>query len=701
MNKQYKHKHELEQFKNKLLLSKNLISIDTALTNEDNSVLMSYVIHSFNTYGYTLSIDAYNLLSKTSIKNITYFYYKGVSLLKRAVGKTSHPVFYTNFPMLSDMTEFDYIINAIVHYYTVTKDSYGYMPSSNVEREKLTDNIKFKELNVVTHEEKEEIVNKMITNYFEGRVAIPKNLHNDLSGYLKHYSNVIKPNTIPFKENLGLYAKSVSLEEAMKYVDTITDLLRLYASISDCDVSLLNHIKFKSLKRSERRVFVSKLNGLCNKYSFDELHLHEHYFKKMFEKLHVGEYAKDYPVLYDIVSSFRESDYQTYNSKVSSSYNNKDEKSLLSLLKAKPGIFARMIDSLIRNDGFDTNNVINSFSEVANKVSSKLLLDLWKFYLNRDVEDDRTFLVRTMNGTYLHVEEDLRNKVDPSVCESIINVLKDSLSKQFSILDPIDKVYLDDSMKKFAIPKNDRNVSSSIRTLTFGSRVNIESEKKILRFFTHWKNGKNRIDIDLSMNLYDDGFKHVRNLSWHSMYGTKDLDCYHSGDITSAPKGASEFIDLNIEKASKIARYAVICNNVFTCDKFSEIEECFSGVMFREKSNSGEIYEPSTVEHKFNLTQDSYGTNVAFLVDLHTKELIWIDQQLVSCQSSVCSYSESNNLVLLIKQALRKQISMFDLIMLHSSRLNFVEKEEAEFVVSDIDCAQLRPYDFDQWINYM
>ena len=47
----------------------------------------------------------------------------------------------------------------------------------------------------------------------------------------------------------------------------------------------------------------------------------------------------------------------------------------------------------------------------------------------------------------------------------------------------------------------------------------------------------------------------------------------YSGDITSAPEGASEFIDLEYKKARQFGRYVVISNTVYTGQNFCDIPE--------------------------------------------------------------------------------------------------------------------------------
>ena len=123
---------------------------------------------------------------------------------------------------------------------------------------------------------------------------------------------------------------------------------------------------------------------MCDNESFiDDLAMHEFLWKKALEKLHIGDYSNNFPLLYSLITKFRNDDYKTYNSKVVSAYKSKNINELISLLTIKPGVFARSIDYLIRNLDEYKNNILSGFAKVATKVSTSLLLQLWSYYKNR------------------------------------------------------------------------------------------------------------------------------------------------------------------------------------------------------------------------------------------------------------------------------------------------------------------------------
>jgi hypothetical protein len=92
----------------------------------------------------------------------------------------------------------------------------------------------------------------------------------------------------------------------------------------------------------------------------------------------------------------------------------------------------------------------------------------------------------------------------------------------------------------------------------------------------------------------------------------------HSGDITAAPRGACEFIDIDIPSVLNYGgRYVVASLNSFTSQPYCDLPECFAGWMMRKNPGSGEIFEPAMVVDKVDLAAE---TEIAIPVILDLKE---------------------------------------------------------------------------------
>ena len=117
-----------------------------------------------------------------------------------------------------------------------------------------------------------------------------------------------------------------------------------------------------------------------------------------------------------------------------------------------------------------------------------------------------------------------------------------------------------------------------------------------MRFFVYWKQRAQVTDYDLSVLLLDDEFLFAGQVSWTnlSVHGA-----VHSGDITEAPDGATEFIDLDLGQLA--ARYVIPQVNVYSGEGFDAVEEVFFGFMERTPDQRGRPFEPRTVRAKSDL----------------------------------------------------------------------------------------------------
>ena len=687
--------------------------LDSDLCNNSDDLLAPLLL-SYKSLGYKLDQNSYEVLKKVSEEELKDFYFNSIKLLKKTKGNdVNHIVFYKNFPNLEKMTEFDYTIRAILHYMTADMIDMGYMANEikdfNREIEEYSN---LTEVKIISKMEAIKLLAKYFTNLLEGKKIISEKDKELLEIFMQKHGDLINPKSMPIKINMATYLKiwlktygnEKKLGDALSslrfdFIDTATDLLRFYAVISNGDPALDSYFKFKSIDRSARRILLAQLERIAknNPYIMDDIAMHEELWKKAFELLHVGEFKNKYPNAYEVAYKLRSDNYQTYNSMLNCYLLKDDEKNLFKLLKVKPGVFARKLDVLLRSNKFSCDTVLRHFKQITKNISTTVLISLWEFYQNRSNQSEIRSVMYRKGFTYQAFRiEETRELLDTNIIRKVIDVIEESLKDKYRTNELVEGVYLSDAMKNYMLPTNNRNQATGFKTLTFGTKVKLENSNndQVLRLFTHWKNSDHRIDIDLSVELFDEKFNYVKTVGWHNMRGG-DKYIFHSGDIVTAPNGASEFIDINLAYAKNITRYALICNSVFTCEAFSDIPECFSGVMLRSSfGKKGEIFDPKTVNLKFDLTQKESNSNLALGIDLDTLELIWLDIPQISYYSCVVA---ANNLDLCypLKKALEKHMSIYDLVKLHSSHLNFVDrKEDAKFII-DIE-GDLTPFMLDE-----
>lgn len=700
-----------------LLLKKNYLVYDLQNKEENNASKkeIAAVLDSYASLGFTLDVLSIKKISKLTSKELTLFYNETFSLLSSFVGNSvKHIVFYKDFPNMKHVTDEEYWIRAILHYLTADADDYGFFSDDIKDFKRInTINKNSKKLHIISSTEGNEILSKYFTQLLEQKTAIPYMEFENMKVFIKDNPSSINPSSIPFHENLGSYV-SLLIENNMfdydhlSFVKTVTDILRIYTFISKGTSLLEGKIKFKSLPRKYRLVFIRKLDeiALNNTNICEDLHRHEFYWKKALEKLHIREYQQ-FDTINKYVKQFRDDTFDTYYRNLERHKNDQDE--YLRLLRKRPGDFARKIDAILRNENYDVNKSLDAFEKIAPNISTTILLQLWQYYKNRLPQEDYRIIGFNKTYTKIYLEvEDTRKEVSKDIALKMLKIIESTLESIYSKYERIENVYVSESMKNYALPSNQRNASSQTKTLTYGTRIPLkEKGKNFLRLFTHWKNMPRedekkddyfyRVDIDLSIELLSEDFQTIGNLSWHNMEGGRDFNSYHSGDIVTAPEGASEFIELDYKKARKYYRYVIVNNVVFTGQQFYQIPECFSGVMFIDKkSKKGDIFQADKVEHKFSLTQKGSNHNVSYVLDLKTMELIWVDSPLMGACFNVVASQTLNRLIVLIKDLEKIRMNFYDFLMLHKSHLSFVKtKEEANFIVSDEEDADLKPYDIE------
>jgi len=126
--------------------------------------------------------------------------------------------------------------------------------------------------------------------------------------------------------------------------------------------------------------------------------------------------------------------------------------------------------------------------------------------------------------------------------------------------------------------------------------------------------------------LLDEKFQTVNQLSWTNLR-TADDAAFHSGDITSAATGATEFVDINLDTVN--CKYIVPQVNIFAGESFQDVEECFFGFMKRTREQRGKPFEAATVRMKSDLRgKGRVALPVAFIKDEDKWSVKWMQLYL-------------------------------------------------------------------------
>lgn len=684
---------------NKIYLTKrNSIIIDKETGNTDkvDKRYLATIIKNIESYGYTLSNELIDVLSNFKLESIISFYTELVPILKDLVGyrATKKPL-YQNFPKeVMEKEEAELYLDAVIYYLS----SFKLTPASELkERYPLISNVDLKVINLGSNED----FMSIFTNLFSSKSSISGEDKSTLLWFVDCYKeDILKylPEEIPFKENLA-YATQICMEldNSISYFKnkykTATDVLRLATAMSYGDISLATPSRFISFKRKDRKYLLSLLNGTTN--TAEDMLRHKNKWIKLGEKLHPFEH-KSFKVanqaFYAIRNNFK---IETFNSKLEEALLRKDLNEVLYLLKSRPGEFARKLDKLVRT--FNESDVLVAFEEIADKVATPLLLQVKEHFLNRnDSLEQRVFFPKGSISKSYVIENNLPT-LNSVLCNNIVDICNKSLIKTYSKRESLGKVFISEELKDYIVPTTLRNSSRAIRTLARGSKMPLDKDCNIVRLFLYWRDSKNYgTDLDLSAGLYDENFKNVDNIYFGDLIN-EDLNCVHSGDVRQAPNGATEFIDLDLNKLKENnIRYIVSSVNAYSGDSFVDLPECFVGFMERVDSESGEIFEPKTVSYKSDISSPNEAS-IPMIIDIYERKAIWTDLSANENRfSSIRDPKQQGRIEYTFKSIINaRKPNMYDLAVLNAiARGEIVEtKEEADtiFAVNE----GITPFDTD------
>lgn len=490
----------------------------------------------------------------------------------------------------------------------------------------------------------------------------------------------------------GLFYQLEMIEDSLKILlKTATDVLRFAVYLSSRSTSLVKDIDFK-LSRPQRKLILSLMNEMKN--SKEDILRYKSKWQKLAHCLHIGEFSKKYPVAVKSISISRTNEkVQTFNSRFHSLLDGRQIEMLLDLMATRPGEFLRRLDFVLRSSE-QTDLVIEKFKLVMPKISSINLLTLKKVLQNRTKKaEQRSFVLGS--GKVKVLNTDSRSLLSEDVVQSISEAIDTELIERFSKEESWENVYLSENLKKVLLPTSEQSTSSSMLKLTKGSRIPLEA-KRFIRLFCHWQetpeSGPN-VDLDLGAVGLREDFSSVFSIYYRNL--NNEL-ATHSGDVRSAPQGASEFIDVDIEACLRNGvRYVVASLHSFSSQKF-ETFSCSAGFMQVDVPSSGKVFDAKTVKNRFLLASDSR-MNIPFLIDLVSMELVWIDTSGDSTHGGnvINSANSIRQIVVSVNQLKDFKPSLYDLLSLHvkARAKNVLENvedleefdEETPFIRLDID----------------
>lgn len=446
-------------------------------------------------------------------------------------------------------------------------------------------------------------------------------------------------NSAIYKENLPFVYRMVGAEAVKPAISGATDILRIAAYISDekADLTLKEKIGFR-LPNADRRALLELVDS-AGKNIAEDLLRHRGLWLSLSRLLKpcTPKNAARYPNAAAAFGALRNSpkSIQTFNRSAEKVIRDKNAtgEDIANALKSRAGEFGRKIDLMLRR-AQDPQVIIDILEkDVASKMAPKTLLEL-AIYFSRGLRSSngKRAIFPKGNVNRMKVLDDSRGEipeiVQNKVAEILIAAYQGTIKERN--LEPLDRVFIDPSLRDIVLPINARGASS----VSVGNMVSkgsaIPFDAPVLRAFIYWHEtpSSGRVDLDISAAMLSENFEE-RGTVYFGGFGAFGDTVTFSGDITSAPRGASEFIDIKV--ADFVAqfpdtRYIAISAYSYTGQKINDYT-AFGGFMGRDKAMSGEVYDPATVAHRFNMQCDQ-ASHHPYVIDIVDKKIIYIDMPL-------------------------------------------------------------------------
>lgn len=570
--------------------------------------------------------------------------------------------FYPDFPIqVRTASEATLLVNAALHY---LGDVVGvrilpdYRPSP---REPLPgDDGALTELGLATTQDLERIVADLIAQ------ATPFSAQDraDLTA-LRDFGPEAAPR-VAVKENLAVLTVTFPDLDFSASYRTVTDVLRLAVAMAGGDVSLAEPCRFPSFSRAQRRRLLGLLDAVGQvqdgRDSAEEMARRCERWKRLARHLRPGDYARRFPratkLLHQVASGDAEAG---FTSRLEEALVRRDVESALRLLSARPGVFARRLNHLLRlcADEAARERVVAEFARVAPEVALPVLVRLWEYFASPgpDALPWRVVAIKAATGTKTTLIPSTRRPGPADV--AVVRAVEEALRQRKRL----GRIAVDQGMYEgYTTPVGLRSASPGMRTAGRGTRLPLP-EGETIRFFLHWRDlpenpaeasgpagpaaaedRGTRVDLDLSAFFVSEDFTRTEQIAYYNLRSTAAV---HSGDLTSAPDGAAEFIDVTLAEALRQGwRYVVMTVHSFSHHQLSEVPECWAGAMARGADpQSGEVFEASTVMQRLDLISPTFNAT-PFVIDLAERRLIWWDLPVGVGEHQVANLDRSSNRVL-------------------------------------------------------
>ena len=200
-----------------------------------------------------------------------------------------------------------------------------------------------------------------------------------------------------------------------------------------------------------------------------------------------------------------------------------------------------------------------------------------------------------------------------------------------------------------------------------GTRFAIPEGVNFIRSMSYWNVGSDRYNswFDNGWNFFGPEWTPIGTTCWDAeRFGPKGSEAgIFSGDPTSAQTEGrgTQAIDIYLDRLEEQGvRYAVWSTLCYSGIPFCDAIDVFACLQWGIDAQAGEVFEPSRAQMAFPIKSDAL-TNVTAMIDLETRELIYLDAALpISTQTAQRNQERLSALLPALLEVIAAQPSIAD-----------------------------------------
>lgn len=671
---------------NLMIQKKNAVMIDQndLIIRDGNSLVNPNVVFgamaNLETWGYRVDQELVKDFLKMTEDTFVYNYYNPiVETLKRIKGDdVSHDNFvFQNFPescreidstTLSEMR--------FARYYTVILDEWlGTDITAMIMDGKKPE---YKERQTIEADKLETIKKIDLNNVYTlcQNLLGSKSAMSELDKQLIDFAIKSKdmknskfiPKEIPYKETLAMlirYDMETPLKADLNF-SSYKDFKRTIACLSNHAPSLKKP-ELRKFSKEEKRYLLEKLEKYAKGHPQqlrEEMQSDYKYAVNIANYWKTDRYKNYAKTVTKIFSDLqREDKIQTKAGLIGEAIKDRDIATLIETLKDRPGMYFRNLNFMLDNAESPemTDVILKTAEKIAVHVPNDILLNARAQICNEQMGIIKTAFAHGDTRMALQFEtkrgpikSTVRDKVNKICTDAIITKLSTKLDFRN------EKIYISEDMKNCPVPFAIKDESSGTRTLTRGTRFDIDGLKKddfiendilgvekdhLMRMFVYKKIPSGGF-VDLSVSFLNENCELVDQCSWTNLKTSNDGRplAIHSGDGHDCKKGLTEFIDIDLDVLGKEAktrgiRYCAMQILSYQSIPFEKMDRCFAGVMKIDDMIKGRVdeheryklFDPKLVKTRIDLT----GKEIASMPMVYDVK----EQKMIVCDIAIPKYN--------------------------------------------------------------